>query len=322
MMSAWSQVIRERFWPTVKPSRAEALREAILANIIWSSSFVLVKLAMAQAGPFTVGGVRYTLGFLILLPMLLAGRPRPQLTRRNWLMLAALGLSGYTVGNSLMYLSLYMVSPTTASLVLSMIPLPILFLGMFWLRETPTSRQVLGVVVCLAGSLLFLLPGWTPAEPVGLVLCAAGMVSMTLFGLLGRLVARENQVNTLTLTALPLGVGGGSMLIIAVLVEGLPHLAPGIWGLLLLLGVVNTAFAYLTYNHALQTLTALEINILFNLGPLGTALIAWGLIGDRLTLVQWAGMGLVIAGIVGVQSGKSGTGFAAGPDTQMAPSQD
>ena len=203
-----------------------------------------------------------------------------------------------------------------------MIPLPILFLGMFWLRETPTRRQVSGVVVCVLGSLLFLLPGWTPAKPVGLVFCAAGMVSMTSFGLLGRLVARENRVTTLTLTAVPLGIGGGLMLIIALFIEGLPHLAPGIWALLLLMGVVNTAFAYLTYNHALQTLTALEINILFNLGPLGTALIAWGLLADRLTPVQWAGMLLVIAGIIGVQAERPGTGFAAEPDPQMAPGQD
>lgn len=320
-MAAWSRAIRERFWPTVKPSRAEALREAILANIIWSSSFVFVKLAMAQAGPFTIVGVRYTLGFLVLLPILVAGKPHPRLSRRSWLIMAALGLTGYTVGNSVMYLSLYTITPTTASLILSLIPLPILFLGIFWLRETPSGRQVLGVAVCLLGSLLFLLPGWTRSEPVGLLLCAAGMISMTLFGLLGRLVARDNEVNTLTLTALPLGIGGGSMLIIALLVEGWPHLAPGIWALLLLLGIVNTAFAYLTYNHALQTLTALEINILFNLGPLGTALIAWGLLGDRLTLVQWAGMLLVIVGIVGVQWGKAGTGLGAEPDPQIAPRQ-
>ncbi|MGA2111115.1 MAG: DMT family transporter [Anaerolineales bacterium] len=316
-MTAWSRFARERLWPTVKPSRAAALREAILANIIWSSSFVLVKLAMAQAGPFTIGGVRYTLGFLILLPILLSRKSRPRLTRRHWLMMLVLGLAGYTAGNSLMYLSLYAINPTTASLILSLIPLPILFMGIFWLRETPGVWQVLGLVVCLSGSLLFLLPAWTPSEPTGLVLCTVGMLCMTLFGLLGRLIARDNQVETLALTALPLGFGGGLLLITALFVEGVPHLALGTWGLLLILGVFNTALAYLIYNHALQTLTALEINILFNLGPLGTALIAWPLLGDQLSGIQWVGMILVIAGIIGVQSGKAGTGFAAKPDAQL-----
>jgi drug/metabolite transporter (DMT)-like permease len=55
------------------------------------------------------------------------------------------------------------------------------------------------------------------------------------------------------------------------------------------------------YNHSLRILTALEMNVMLNLSPLGTALLAWLLLGERVTILQLAGMVVVIIGVVLVQ---------------------
>jgi drug/metabolite transporter (DMT)-like permease len=57
------------------------------------------------------------------------------------------------------------------------------------------------------------------------------------------------------------------------------------------LAAVNTALGYILYNHALQVLTAFEMNVMLNLSPLWTALMAWFLLSERLfTLaVDWHG---------------------------------
>ncbi len=47
-----------------------ALGQGLLATAIWSSSFVLHKAGMEFAGPVTLAGSRYFLGFLVLLPLL------------------------------------------------------------------------------------------------------------------------------------------------------------------------------------------------------------------------------------------------------------
>jgi probable blue pigment (indigoidine) exporter len=62
------------------------------------------------------------------------------------------------------------------------------------------------------------------------------------------------------------------------------------------LAVVNTLLAYLLYNHALQDLTAIEANVMLNLTPLGTAVIAWGALGERLVPIQIVAMFLVVVG--------------------------
>lgn len=63
------------------------------------------------------------------------------------------------------------------------------------------------------------------------------------------------------------------------------------------MAAVNTAFAYLLFNHALRQLTATEANVILNLSPLGTALLAWATLGEHLLAMQWGAMGVVVAGV-------------------------
>jgi drug/metabolite transporter (DMT)-like permease len=70
---------------------------------------------------------------------------------------------------------------------------------------------------------------------------------------------------------------------------------------LLWLALANTAVAYTLYNHSLRILTALEMNVMLNLSPLGTALLAWLLLGERVTFIQVVGMVVLIIGVVLVQ---------------------
>ena len=130
------------------------------------------------------------------------------------------------------------------------------------------------------------------------------MLGFTLFGLLSRAAALDRQVDTLTLTAFPLAIGGGLLLAIAVPLEGLPSASPQTWGLVLLLAAINTAVGYVLYNHSLRALQAFEMNVLLNLSPAWTALLGRLLLGELLTNSQWAGMLVVIAGIMLVQKQK------------------
>jgi drug/metabolite transporter (DMT)-like permease len=78
-------------------------------------------------------------------------------------------------------------------------------------------------------------------------------------------VAREQEVGTLSLTAIPLAFGGGFLLLIALPLEGWEQLPVEAWGIVLAFALVNTALAYMLYKHALQSLTALEMNMMLNL---------------------------------------------------------
>ncbi len=91
------------------------------------------------------------------------------------------------------------------------------------------------------------------------------------------------------------------LLIPAILIGGIPTLSINVISIILLLTVVHTTFGYFIYNKALEKLTALEMNILLNLTPLGTAFFARLLIGESITISQLLGIFIVITGVVIVQ---------------------
>jgi drug/metabolite transporter (DMT)-like permease len=282
--------------------RIVAIGESVLATTIWASSFVFVKIGLEYMGPLTIAGFRYFLAFLILLPFLIRkGMIRQPISRGIWLRLFAIGISAYTVGNGALFWGLKYLPATTVSFLMSLSPLLILIGGAVWLKEIPTRWQVFGIVVSLSGSVLFFSSGLKSGEPVGIVIVIVGLIGFMLFGILGREIAKVKQLDTITLTTIPLAIGGGFLLLIAFPLEGMPLLSTKSVGIVLWLAIVNTALAYVLYNHSLQILTALEMNVMLNLTPLGTALLAWWLLGERLGFVQIIGMVVMIIGVIFVQ---------------------
>lgn len=287
---------------TAMSLRPLAISEAILATAIWASSFVFVKIALPYMGPLTIAALRYFLAFLLLLPFMLRhGKTTRAISSHLWIRLFIIGISAYAIGNGALFWGLKYLPATTASLLMSISPLLILFAGTIWLKEIPTRRQIVGVIIAFLGSVLFVLPGLRPGEPLGIAIVAVGLIGFTVFGILGREIARDKQIDTFSLTAIPLGFGGGFLLFVAFLLEGLPSFTPIAWGVVLLLAIVNTAIGYTLYNHSLQILTALEMNVILNLAPLGTAVLAWLFLGETLAGVQIVGMVTVIIGVILVQ---------------------
>jgi drug/metabolite transporter (DMT)-like permease len=277
-----------------------ALFEAVLVSAIWGSSFVLVKIALNDLGPLTIGGLRFFIGFLILLPWVLNSK-KIALTKRQWLHLGLIGLSAYTIGNGAIFWALRYLSATTVSFLMGLTTLLVLFGGILWLGESPTWVQAVGIVVVLGGIAMFFWPGLEPGEPLGMGILLLGMLAFSAFNLLGRRIARGREVGTLALTAFPLAIGGGSMLLIALPLEGLPHASWTVWLLILWLAAVNSALAYVIYNHSLKILTAFEMSVVLNLSPAWTAMMAWALLAERLGVLEVLGILVLIVGIVLVQ---------------------
>ena len=283
-----------------KPSYPLAILEAVFVNIIWASSFIFVKLLLKDLGPLTIGGLRYFIGFLVLLPFMLRKGRLDALPRRMWLCLLLIGLSAYTIGNGAMFWSLKYLPATTVSFMMSMITLLVLFGSILWLKEIPTLLQTVGILVTLGGTALFFLVGLKPGEPLGMAILSIGLISFTLFGVLGREAARPEggypfpdghsvgpRWRTLApgrLTARRPAARFARDLGLGALAGSRQH-RPGLY----------------PYNHALQVLTAFEMNVMLNLSPLWTALMAWFLLSERLLLWQWIGMVIVVVGVALVQ---------------------
>jgi len=288
-----------------KNRRSFALLVALLVTMIWSSSFVVVKFGLETLGPLTIAGLRYSLGAIVLAPFLLLKRgERKPIPKELWPRLALIGVSSYTIGNGALFWGLKYIPATTGSFLMGLIPLLVMVGGAIFLKEIPTRWQGVGVFISLVGSLIFFSGGLQPGEPLGIAILALGLVGFMAFSLLGRGIARERSLDTLVLTTVPLIIGGLITMCIALVVEGIPQFTIRSLWVVAWLALVNTSLGYLLYNYALRELTALEMNMVMNLTPLFTAFVSWILLAERLTLLQGAGLMVMILGVILVQRGR------------------
>ncbi|MBW2056619.1 MAG: DMT family transporter [Deltaproteobacteria bacterium] len=286
----------------MRSSRSLALTEGVLTTVIWASSFVFIKMGLAYLKPITLAGMRYFTAFLLLLPiMAYRGDLKRPLARDQWIILFVMGLCAYTIGNGALFWGLRYLPAVTGSFLFSLLPLPVVLLGIVWLKEKPNPWQVAGFLVALAGSGVFFYRGLSAREPLAVGVVSMGVLAFSFYGVFSRRLARQGDVSITQMTAIPLGFGGGILLLIGLLGEGaftlsLPGIAVVLW-----LAVVNTVVAYLLFYRSLRVLAAFELHVILNLSPIGTFGLAALMLGERLTTIQIGGMITVMAGVSLVQ---------------------
>ena len=282
--------------------RIAAIGKMLVVVLVWSSSFVGVKVALSYAGPLTIAAYRYFFAFVLLLPWLVRRKGVSlHLGAWHWLRFAAMGIAQYTIGNGVLYIAMRTITATTGSLALCFLPIPVSLLGYLLLGERVTLVRLTGLTLTVVGSLLYFSNGLAPGEPRALLLLGVATLCASAFPVLGRQIAKESNLSAAVVTGFPLGIGGGVLLVWAFLVEGIPRMPLIGWGLVLGLATINTLLPYLLYSSALRTLHAIEANIFVSLTPLGTSLVALVSLGEQLAPLELVGLVAMVCAAVLVQ---------------------
>ncbi len=288
-----------------KHAYIKAILLAVLVTVLWSSSWVLVKMGLRDIPPLTFAGLRYLLAFLVLLPATLMSQARRSeigcMTRRDWLRLAVLGLIFYTATQGLSYVALAYLHAATLSLLLNFTSAIVVVLSIFLLAEIPTIFQCLGVVIYLVGGAIYFYPMSTDEPMIGLVVGGVVVIVNAISALLGRGVNRTRTLHPMTVTLVSMGVGSITLLALGIALQGLPRMDLLSWVLIGWLAIVNSAFAFTLWNVTQQTLTATESSIINNTMLIQIAVLAWVFLDEPLTLQEMGGLALAVLGILFVQ---------------------
>lgn len=289
---------------TLSP-HARAILLALFVTVLWSTSWVLIKFGLADLPPLTFAGLRYSLATLCLLPFLLRGERRTalrKLDRRRWAELALLGLLLYAATQGAQFAGLALLPATTVSLLLNLTTLVVTVFGIGLLREQPTIRQWAGIALNIAGVLVYFYPvAFTPGQSLGLVITAGGVLANAAAAVLGRRVNRDRTLDPLLVTTVSMAIGSAVLLAAGLALQGLPPLTPRHWLIIVWLAVVNSAVAFTLWNRSLQTLSALESNLINSTMLIQIALLAWVFLGEALTAKALLGLFLAGAGVALVQ---------------------
>jgi len=285
----------------MRDGRAVAM--VLIAAVMWGTTGTARALAPADAAPLAVGAVRIAIGGALLVLIALA---RGTLFATRWPVAPAVTAAAAVAVYQLSFFEGVARAGVAVGTILAIGSAPA-FAGLFaWLtlRERPTTRWLVSTAIALTGLVLLVLPSATatvqaPAIVLPLIAGAGYAVYATASK---RLVRLGDNV-----AVAALAFGGGALLLVPVLlIVDLRWLADPRGAIVVLeLGVVATALAYILFTAALVRLPVSWSATLSLAEPLTASLLGLAVLGESLAPVQLAGAALVAIGLLVLASSRA-----------------
>ena len=266
------------------------LAQFVALGAIWGSSFMFMRLAVADFGPVATATLRVSLGALFLLPLLLWRGQWPAL-RARWPAIFFVGLLNSGIPFALFAFSLLTITTGLSSIINATVPMFGALVAWLWLGERPGLWRIVGLVLGFLGVSLL---AWdqaglraTAVHPIwAMAACLGACISYALAASYTRLYLQDVP---------PLAAATGSQ-IGAALGMALPALwlwpqqppSQAAWLSLLVLGALCTGVAYLLYFRLLGSASPSRALAVTYLIPLFAVSYGVTLLDEPFT----AGMGL------------------------------
>ena len=276
------------------PKSIQADLALIGITFVWGSTFTLVKTSLAQVSPVLFVALR----FWVATAVIVACMPGQIAKISGKSLCRGLVLSIFLLGGLIFQtLGLRSTSPSYSAFITSLSVLLVPLLGFFCFRDRPRPQTIVGMGLATLG-LYFLLVHLSDmtmgSGDVLTFICAILFAFQILF--LGLFVSTTDYRQLMMLQVA--GAAVLSTLMIPFLES--PFI---VWGSQLILyvfitGVLATAVAFYVQARAQQFTTANRAALIFSLEPFFAALFAYWILGQILTVRDWIGGALILAGIL------------------------
>ena len=134
-------------------SNSKAYIFLVLATLFWSCNFIVGKLAsLYEIPPFSLNFFRWLFAWLILAPFTLNEiLKKKDYIFQNYKLIIVLGITSITLFNSIVYYSLNFTQVISGVLMISTIPVMIIFISSILKIEKTNAFQISGVIFSLIG---------------------------------------------------------------------------------------------------------------------------------------------------------------------------
>ncbi|MEU6265740.1 DMT family transporter [Saccharopolyspora shandongensis] len=280
--------------------RTLAVAAVVAAALIWSASFAVTKVALAEIPPMTIGAIRFGFAALILAAVIHTRRDRRLPAVRQRLFIGLAGLLGITAYFAVENLGVDLATASDATLIVASYPIITLALELILRRATLSVVRLAGMVIAIGGVWLVVQGG------------AGGDLRNRLWGdtllILGglvwagyNLVAQRDNSGASPVVVTYYQTLAGALGFIAMSLFETDRWAwpsPANLGRMLFLAGLCSVAAFLLYNYGLRgLLPSVAVNLL-NIVPVAGLVWAALLAGESIGAQQIIGGAVVIAGVV------------------------
>ncbi|MEA4870343.1 MAG: EamA family transporter [Christensenella sp.] len=283
-----------------KQSNTGAILSVLGALIIWSSSFVAIKVAYETFPPITLGAARFAVAALILGALTLLPGNRRKLERTDILSVAVSGLLGITVYAVLQNIAMQWTSASNATLIIASYPIITVLLETLIYKVKLNPFKVVGIIIAIAGVVVLSYRKQEERqqnELLGILMLIVAGVAWAFYNFLTKKVV--NKYPPISLLFYQTLFGAIFMLPLSLFERG-QWMAPTTMSFLMMLflGVFCSVIAYLLYNLGLKALSPSAVTSMLNLVPIFGVLFSFFLLGEAITPRMVAGGAIIILGVM------------------------
>ncbi|MDH4138764.1 MAG: DMT family transporter [Anaerolineae bacterium] len=280
-----------------KDGREQGVLVTLLSTVCFGLAPIFGKFAYrAEVTPFTLAALRTIIAVALLWAFYLVFWPQAiQIRWQNLLGCIGMGVTN-GVGSLFYYTGLARLDASLTQLLWTFYPIWVfVFLSA---AGHPVSRlALLRLALALLGTYLLTYAGARPTAWLGIMLILSASACYGWHLVLGQWTLADLDSRTVTLYALS---AMAAVVTIARLATGMPWTPISLqgWTAILLLALIPTALARLLVFAGLSRLGGVQTSLLGVAELLVALLLAYLLLGERLSLWQWIGGGLLVASVL------------------------
>jgi drug/metabolite transporter (DMT)-like permease len=272
--------------------------------VIWSSTWVAIKIGLEDCPPLLGAAIRFAAAGLLLLAF---AALRRQSLRTDVRLAVVLALMPFALAYGLVYWGEQYIPSGMAAVLFGILPLYTALLGAVLLPDQPLrARLVVGVLVAIGGLALAFAESIDVGDPELAVLGAAALAIAPLGASIGNisLKLRAGELDAIVLNGWAMLGGGLLLLVVSAASESWGDTA---WsaetlGSIAYLAVVGSAVAFVGLTVLLRHITAQATSFLAMLLPFGALLFGAALYSEPVSGRAIGGAVLVAAGLLLAQA--------------------
>jgi len=274
----------------------------LLLGFIWGSTWLFIKLGLEDLPPFLFAGLRFVIASLFLWVILWVRRVRLPRIRRDWLVMVGTGLLTFGLDYGLVYWGENHIPAGLTSILFSTMPLFVLLLAHFFLRNERISRWSLGgVLVGLAGVTLIFSKQLQFSDPLvfwGSLAVLGAALAAAISSILVRRFAQH--LDPMILTTIQMTAGCLPLIALGLSLEGSPihfHWTAMAWTSLLYMAVIGSALAFVLLYWLLKQIGPVRTGLIIPFTTVVAVLLGVIVLGEAFTWRTGVGGALVLGGL-------------------------
>jgi drug/metabolite transporter (DMT)-like permease len=297
-VSLWFKILTNK-------SHTTGLWLALIAAFSFSMKAIFIKLAYQwpiEAVTLLALRMAFSLPFFVVVGLRESRKAEP-LSTQQWFVVVLLGLLGYYGASIFDFIGLHYITASLERLILFSYPTLTLIFGAVFFGQPITRRDIAAVLFCYVGIAAAFAHDLQMTEDMNTVLIGGGFVMASSICYAAYLLGSGRIIpiiGSARFTALAMLVSTGATLLHFLLTQPLAALVQPwqVYALSAAMAIFSTVLPVFALSAAIRRIGASHTALIANVGPVLTIIMSWWILGESISLWQWVGTAMVVAGVV------------------------